>query len=213
MTEERFTVLKVPANETEMFDLLASRAPCWEYLLFGYHLRAGLQRTEVKWRDYALGYTMSVGPRFRGRDIADAVSERMSRVGPLSSNINRVISRQAQDAAFGLPGEEGDPDMIKHMADRLTKSYELLLDWADEFRSLRLPDDSNLGDLGAQMVSQPVSAFRAFVADYISQVEQMMSDLAGGGTGLKLQMTITFTIGDDLTRQVVAETKRLVKLR
>ncbi|WP_350351931.1 hypothetical protein ABS642_01030 [Microbacterium sp. A8/3-1] len=212
MTESRFTVLKVPANETEMFDLLASRAPCWEYLLFGYYLRAGLQRTEVKWRDYTLGYTMSVGPRLGSDDVSAEISDRLSRMTPLVTNIDRIISPRAQETAFGLPGEEGDPDMIQHMADRLIQSYELVLDWADDFRSLRLPGESDLGDMGAQMAAQPLEAVRAFVFDYIAQVEQMMSDLADGKRGLKLQMTIAFKVDDDLTRRVVAETKRLVEL-
>jgi len=212
MTEERFTVLKVPVNETEMFDLLASRAPCWEYLLFGYHLRAGLQRTEAKWRDYTLGYTMTVGPRLRSDDVSAEVSDRLSRISPLVMNIDRIISPRAQEQGFGLPGEEGDPDMIKHMADRLIQSYELLLDWADDFRSLRLPGESELGDLGAQLVAQPLGAVRAFVFDYVAQVEQMMSELAAGKRGLKVQMTIAFEFDDELNSRVVSETKRLVEL-
>jgi hypothetical protein len=211
MSESRFTVLTVPTNETEMIDLLASRPPMWEYLLFAYYIRAGLQKTEVKWRDYMLGYTMRVGERIAREDVASAVSERISRVRPLIVNIERVISPRAQELAFGAPGEPGDADMIEHMAARLIRSYELLLDWADEFRSLRFHEETTLGDTGAEWVSQPLHAYRAFVADFVTQVEQMMHDLKAGRTEIELTFKITFEMQDGQTDRIIAEMERLAQ--
>jgi hypothetical protein len=39
-----------------------------------------------------------------------------------------VLASDVQDAAFGLPGEPGDPDRIIHLAERFVSVQEELLD-------------------------------------------------------------------------------------
>lgn len=206
------TVLTVPTNETEKLDLLATRPMLWEYLLFGYYLRSGLTEHETKWRDYLLGYTLSVGPQITRAETGAAVSERMSRAKPIIANLDRVLSDQAQTAAFGEPGEPGDPEMIKHLAQRLIQSYAGLLDWADEFRSLRFDGETNLGDLGAEMVSQPIRAYRDFVEDFIVQIETALAQLATGHEGgIEMTLRITFDLEPGLTDRVIQETERVAR--
>lgn len=199
-------IITVPRDESARLELLALRPPAWEFLLFGAALHAGLNRTEPKWRDHQLGYTMNVGPIIAKDQLAEAMQDRLTRVTFIASNIERVISKRAQDTAFGLPGEPGDPDLIEHMAGRVIMLYEQLLDWAAEMRSLRLPDNAeSITELGASFAAQPILASRAFVKEFISVLE---GELAKFALDPEYSMNITMAIHFDVD---TADSKAFVK--
>lgn len=205
------TQTTVPRSETEKLELLTVKPSAWEYLLFGYYLRAGIGRAEEKWRDYSLGYTLKVGPVVEADDVPSFVSEHMSLASGLAENVERVMSQRAQELAFGLPGEPGDADMIEHMASRLVSLYEALLDWASDLLAVRFPEGSNLGEMGSQLVSQPIEAVRAFSRSFVDDLEDGLRRLRDDPEQeLNLQLTLSFEIDEAAADQMVAEVKRIV---
>jgi hypothetical protein len=205
----------VPRNPSDRLELLVTKPPSWELLLFGAHLLAGLRRTETKWRDYSMGYSISIGPVIQSEDIPAAVSERMSRAGALVSKVEQIISPHAQELAFGAPGEPGDPSLIAHVADRLIYMYELMLDWADEFMSLRFdvtdgaPED--LSRRGALLMWDPINQVRTFVDEYVVLLESKLDELARGTSntaGIEMRLELSFADGE--VDSFIADVKQAV---
>ena len=199
MTDGRL-IVRVPRDESSRLELLSVRPPAWEYLLFGYALHSGLARTEPKWRDYHLGYSMQVGPAIPMSDLGPVLEDRASQAGSIASNITKVISQKAQETAFGLPGESGDSDLIEHMGGRLILLYEQLLDWAQEVRSFRVESKAErLPELMAALVAQPITETRSFVQSFIEQVEAAVAAMAAGAEEpMNVSMYLTFDVTDDV---------------
>ncbi len=214
MTDSHYPVTQVPKDPSAVLELLGSRPPAWEWLYFASCLHEHLASVETKWRDYTLGYSMSLGPQIAKSQLADWASDMMSRATPIARNVEKVISAQAQVAAFGAPGESGDPALIDHMAGRLIGMYEQLLDWADDFRAARLPSgtDERLQEVGVMFVSQPIAAIRAFVSDYVVNLEEALNKLAVGLTEhLEIAMGLVFEIDPAVIKEFNALMKKAVR--
>ena len=203
----------MPRDPSAILDLLSSKPPAWEWLLFAARLQEGRAAIETKWRDYTLGYTMSVGPKISKAQLADWASDMMSRGAPIAQNLEKVISQQAQLAAFGPPDESGDAELIDHMAKRLIGLYEQLLDWADDFRAARLPSGTDrLQDVGVMFVSGPIASVRSFVDDNTSQLEDALAKLAAGSAEhIELTMMLTFEIDPAVPKEFQKLLKRAVR--
>jgi len=213
MENDKF--LAVPRDASERLDLLSARPPGWEYILFGYALRLGLARTEVKWRDYHLGYTMEIGPAVALSEVLSSFSDRMSRVSAIIGNLEKVISAQAQEAAFGLPGSPGDAALIEHMGSRLMMMYEQLLDWAQDIRALRLPTPAkSLPEMAVAFIAQPVGETRDFVEQYIHRLETgLAARAAGSEEPINLVMTLKFEIAPAISRAYSRELKKVSRAK
>jgi hypothetical protein len=205
LTDALYPITKVPRDANAIRDLLSSRQGAWEFLLFAARLQEYRAAVEPKWRDYTLGYTLSLGPQVSADEIGPWTSDMMSRSTLIAKNLEKVISQQAQDAAFGLPAVNGDPELIDHMAKRLIGLYEQLIDWADDFRAARMPSGTErLKDLGVMFVSQPIAAVRAFVDDYTVSLENAMALLAAGSAEqIVIPMSIVFEIDPAVSEEFI----------
>jgi len=104
--------------------------------------------------------------------------------------LNRVLDSDAQDLAFGAPGESGDPDRIEHLATRLIGLYENLLDWARNLRGINVSNDFRAAfELAARLVDLPLRQIREMVDDYAAKVEQIPEKLLRGES-VHLEMTL-----------------------
>ncbi|MGH8542995.1 MAG: hypothetical protein ACREX3_05030 [Gammaproteobacteria bacterium] len=206
-------ITKVPRDRSGHLELLFTKPPYWEYLLFGTTLLVGLERAEPKWRDFQLGYSMMIGERIDQDGLLSEIDERFSRAMAIASNGERVVSQHAQLAAFGEPGHPGDVALIEHMGNRLITMYEQLLDWASEFRSLRLPERaSRLPDMGAAFVAQPINAIRQFVIDFVSSLEKSLTKLAAGSDEhIQITMHLTFDLDSKTSKTFLKELKRATR--
>jgi hypothetical protein len=203
-------VRQVPRDESGRLELLATRPPLWEYLLFGNVLYVSRSAYEARWRDYQLGYSLKVGPLIEPTQILDMISERMSRAAAITSNLELILAPAAQERAFGNPGEPGDAALIEHMAVRLIDLYALLLEWAEETRALRVPDwAERLKGLAVSFVRQPLQRAHDFVDEFIAEIEQAIADLADGSSQVTITMKLTFTIDDALVREFQKERRRI----
>lgn len=197
-------VTSVPRNASERLELLGCRPPAWEYLLFGASLLSGLHRTEEKWRDYVIGYVATPGPALADREVAHEVGDLMSRGQFVASSIERVISPNAQEAAFGRPGEPGNVDLIEHMGSRLIGLYEQMLDWHAELRALRVSDRAQVVVSAAHAtLSQPPQAVRDFAFRFVEQLEQRLRRRASGDEApIIIVMELTLSVDDAAVKRL-----------
>jgi hypothetical protein len=214
MTEPTTWTMKVPTDVSGRMELLAVRPMLWEFLLFGTVLHAGIERTETKWRDYHLGYSMNIGPVVIKDELLATFNEKLSRSSFVVSNLSKILSQPAQEAAFGLPGLPGDANLIEHMANRLIDLYEQLLDWTDGIRSLRVPGGpaEDLREAAVAFVSQPIAECRAFVPRFIASIEEVLIRLKGGEEKpIHIAMELTFKVSDDVPKQYKALLRRALR--
>lgn len=207
-----YSIRTVPRDESGRLELLATLPPLWEYLLFGNALFRLRAIHEARWRDFKLGYTLKVGPVVERKQLSTTMSERLSYASAITSNLERILDPPAQEQAFGRPGEPGNVALIEHMATRLIDLYSLLLEWAEETRALRVPDEAKrLRELLARFASQPLQCTHDFVDEYIASLERAISRLAAGEGHQEISMQLTFEIEDDLLKEYKKEFRRVMR--
>lgn len=204
-------VLRVPRNDSGRLELLASRPPLWEYLLFGNVLYASRDACEDGWRDFQLNYTLKVGQAIAPERIPQTFSERFSHAAAITGNLERVLAPSALERAFGRPGESGDSTLIQHMATRLIDIYASLLNWAEETRALRVPDwAERLKELSIDFVRQPIERTHDFVDEFTLKLEEALAKVAAGeDEQIVVTIELTFEVDDDVVRRFDRELRRV----
>jgi hypothetical protein len=107
-----------------------------------------------------------------------------------------VIGQEAQNRAFGLPGEPGDPVKIKHMTMRFGDLYEEILDWAASLRGTICNEDCQpvLWAL-AKYADQPVRTVHSFANRVVVEMSRISDHIArGGDERLHISLELTFDI-------------------
>ena len=164
----------VPRTIEEQRQLLSQRRDLWEYLLYASVLLMRRASIEEKWRDHEILYARRTGQYLEGWEAVNYI-KRATRVATgILDNFNRVLAVNAQELAFGAPGEPGSPARIEHLATRLVDVYEELPDWARDLRGISVSKDfSNLFELTARLADGPARQIRDFVDDYVAQAEKL----------------------------------------
>ncbi|BCW12647.1 hypothetical protein NtRootA4_37080 [Arthrobacter sp. NtRootA4] len=209
-----YPVSRVPKDPSDMRNLLATKPPMWEYLLFAASLYEGKKRVEPKWRDYHLGLVTAQGIAVAEMEVIDVLQESLSRLEAIVGNLDRLMTKEAQLAAFGAPGEPGDGDFIKHLAGRVIDMYEGLIDWATQIRSTRFPDNAkHMAELAADYAAQPIAETRRFIDDVVKDLERVMDRLVSGERSdtITLEMPIVFVIPEPVLKAYKDGLKQIVR--
>ena len=206
-----FLVRRVPRDESGRMELLTLRPLLWEYLLFENVLYVSRAKHEIRWRDFQLNLTLRVGPIVEAKDLPHVLSERFSYISSIVGKVGNIFDSTVQERAFGKPGEHGDAGLIEHMASRLIDLYVLLLNWAEETRALRLPEEAErLQELLIAYIRQPLHQIYNFVDSSISKLEEAIDNLASGKTEYEnIDLHLTFEIDDALSRDFNEELRHV----
>lgn len=193
---------RVPRTASEVSDLVAERPAGWEYLLFGAILLDGNQKLDGKYRDHLIGYSRISENVVSDRVLPEEVRRRLDHVLSITAFFNRLLRPDVQDAAFGKPGEPGDPDRIRHIATRMCSVEEDLLDWAASVRATAVSSGEarRLIDALAHYADQSIEAIRGFISNYVQQADTLHEKIMTG-EAVDLTITISFSIPEDVTRE------------
>ncbi|MEU3354304.1 hypothetical protein [Streptomyces sp. NPDC037389] len=186
----------------------------WEYLLFAGELHVGLKDLESKRFDYSLGHRV-IGQALPGEAEASAYLTAAFAEGQrIASDVNRWMSQEAQDKAFGLPGEPGDRELITHLAGRLLEVYESLIDWSIDLRSARPPAHMfRLFELASRFMQASIGSFESFVETLVEETDRASAALARqDGEPLRLTVDYVMTVEPEVMKEFDKE-KRKVKRR
>lgn len=197
-----------PRNHEQIHQLLDERPPGWEYLLFGGVLRQGMDELALAWRDCQLRLPSAPYRRLGEDEVAGFLSEAFGRLSWIIEPLSRVF--EAQEDAFGKPGEPGDEQLIEHFAGWIISVYRQLLDWAGAVRSADPPEELRKAvELSAHGADAPIQAIREFVDRTVAQLERIPEHLARPEEeredGLHLELTLTLSADDALLDEAVAE--------
>ncbi|MFI7676789.1 TIR domain-containing protein [Actinophytocola sp. NPDC049390] len=182
---------RVPRTEAEFAVVLRERPTAWEYLLWFGLLKQGLDALEDKYRDHQIGYAVRNGRFVRPADAVELIERNLGVLLSLVDGFDRILSAQAQDAAFGREGGAGDPDRIRHLARRLVGLYEEFLDHAADLRATSAVSSAfrEMLDLQARMANEPIERIRGLVTELVREGDTLV-ERAEAGTDVVLAVPL-----------------------
>jgi len=202
-------ISRVPRTEIERQQVLAERPPGWEYLYFAGQLLHERDVVEAKYHDHEIRYTPPTGEFVDAERVMDYLHRSLIEIGNLAANFNIIMDAEAQERAFGAPGEPGDTDRLAHLAKRWNGLYEGFMDWAARLRGVSVHDDFRQAfELLARYADDPVITYRIFVDDFVSQIDNLPAAITAGEP-IHVDMTLTFVIPREVSKAYDAEFKRL----
>jgi len=201
---------RVPRTADEEAMLLRSRPPAWEYLLFAGVLRRQMQDVEPRWRDHEIGYVVPSGQSLSDAEAVEMLSAVFGRAGALTSNVARILAPQATEAAFGAPGQPGDPERIEHLTRRLVDVYAGLLDWAADLRGALVSDRYRRSfEIASHVVDMPLRQIRAFVEATVTEIDGIPAwRRKPDREPRQIELTLVLTVDEALISELNAEIAR-----
>lgn len=196
--------------------LAAERPPGWEFLLFARALRERRDALESKWRDHELALPSRTRRYIEDDQIASFVSRAFGRLGSIMEPLARVF--EGQEAAFGAPGEPGDPVRIEHFANWIMGAYEDMLDWEAELRAADVSDQfERTLELASRCADRPLSEVREFVDELIARVGEIpayleLPEAEREANPLRIEATLVVTADEPLMAETVRELQRALGL-
>lgn len=179
------------------------RGPGWEYLLLTDELEVGYDSLRSLRLDVEAGFSRPSGVRLEsGHAVAAAISQWSDDAVTWSGNIGRLLAGPTLEAALGAPGEPGDAERIVHLASALTRTYEGLLNWAQEVRGASAPEWARPTlEALSRYTEQPIESYGEYVDRWKHEVRPVLLAARSGSAPdepLTLDMPLVFTIPDEI---------------
>jgi hypothetical protein len=169
------------------------------------------QELESKFRDHELGYARPSDHALSEEEARSLITGTPTALRTLSGNLNRVLDPATTEAAFGPPGQPGDPDRIEHIATRLIEIYEAFLDWSARLRAAAVPERfERAAQLASALADNPVHEIRSFVDQTVAEFDRAPALLREKrDEPVQIRQTLTLTIDDQVLKKFNKEVKRL----
>ena len=192
---------RVPRTPSEAATLVGERPAGWEYILFSYWLATGVDRRNDAYNDHRLQFALG-GEYLPTAELAGYIQAEFAQLAAVTETFERLLLGPAQVTAMGARGEEGDPDLIEHLASRMLLIYDELLIWSRRLRSATTSLEEGRAALRAlaDYANQPIEAVRDFVTDLRDRMDGLNATLEHGES-VELQLVVAFEIPDQVSRQ------------
>jgi TIR domain len=202
----------IPLTQPEIEVLKNDRPDGWEWYLFAGILVQGKMALEDKWRDHTIGLKLTNAPRLTNRQEAITyVKSALDQVKTIVGNLDRIISLEMQEEAFGPTGTHGDWDLDVYMGSRFVGLYEQLLSWAAEVRSANVPDDwVRCFEILSTYCDQPIDAVRASIDKFAEFARSIPAHLEDpDAPQLRVDIPLKFELDPATAAAFSAEMQRL----
>jgi TIR domain len=198
-------LLRSPRTLEQKRELLAQRPEAWEYLLYSGVLWQQRQALESKWRDHELGYARRTGQHLDDSEALTLLSSSMKDLSVCMANMLKMLDPQARERAFGLPGQNGNPALIEHIATRFIEVYEEVLDIAARLRGTGVSNNmAPVMDTAAHLTDTPLKEIRDFIDQIVVETDNIPDRLALDEP-IVITLTLTLTIDDEVKNRLERE--------
>lgn len=190
----------VPRTSDGIQALTEQQPGSWEWVLYAAVVRQGIEGFEEQYHDHVLGYARANGQHVPLGSLPDALQRAFSELDLIAERFNRVLTVEAQAAAFGLPGEPGSVERITHLATRLTEVHGDLLAWSARLRGTTTQGSEARAvlDALAHYTDASLAEMRDFSTRLVASLEEVL--VAEDSTEpVQLNLTIAWVIPDEAT--------------
>ena len=198
----------VPRSPAAEAELLRSRPPPWEYLLWGGVLLRRLQELEPRWQEHTQHQRRPATREMGEREAVDEIgsSRAFQRAAAIIADATAGMkSAETQEQAFGKLGEEGDPDNITALATSLMGGYEGLLEWSAQLRADGVPPRlRKIYDAVSDLADTPLQQYRDYVDRVVAELDKLPEALRDGKE-ITLELKLTLTIDEAAKSRLQAE--------
>jgi hypothetical protein len=202
-------VERTPRTPEEEALLLSSRPDGWEYLLFASTLLRERNALDPSWHDHELGYTKPHGPPLEGYEAHALLLSAIGEARVISGNLEKLLSPESTERAFGALGESGDPDFIRHLADRVIDTYRQYLDWSARLRGANvLGVFERAFEISAQFVDGPIRQIREWVDVVVAEMDRLPERIRNKET-ITMTLTLTIAMNEGTEEEFDTEMRRL----
>lgn len=201
---------RTPITPQAVKALTGEKPKGWEYLLYTGVVWQGVRELDDKYREHFLRYAPRNGVVEQGNGL-DAIRDRNVLLGEIIQvAVDTVFTTQAQEAAFGAPGQPGDPDRIIHLGGLFVRTYDEILDWARQIHgtSYANGDARVAARLQARFADQQLLAMHQVVAD-LREVADTLVERLTAGEEINVTVPLVFEVDPELEAEFVVATRRL----
>ncbi|MFD3976095.1 caspase domain-containing protein [Streptomyces cyaneofuscatus] len=203
-------VPKVPLTLAGRDELIRTKPPQWDYLLYASSLRLGMDSLSEKWARYEAGRS-SKSRRMSVAQLCHYVDNSLDKIQKITSRIDECLSQELQDKAFEVSPDHADPELIKRMASELVGVYEDYMDWAMAIRGIVAPHRAaRLIEMTALIADTPVRQVKDFINQYFSEIDALGDRYATGeAASISVNLTLEITVDNGILEAFLDERKRL----
>ncbi len=187
----------IPLSREQLSELLSTRPPLWEFLLFAGVLWREMQEVEPKWQDYTRG-VFQTGPLLTDTEALVLASRTLRGGQACISDLLDNFEPAAREA-FGASGSPGDPNQIENLGVRIVARFDELLDLAATARRARTGDIvARLLDVTGAASDQQIRQLHAWVYRVVKDVSHLPVAASKPGLGRPF-LDLSLTLGNEET--------------
>jgi hypothetical protein len=198
-------ITRVPRTRDEEARLLEAQPGGWEYLLWGAVLLRKRNDLEPKWREHEARHRRPSDVELTESEALDRVSRVFDGAQGIAQGITGQLTPEAQERAFGRPGEPGNPELIAGSAAGIVAGYDELLEWSAGLRADGVPDRFRaIFDLASEFADLPLRQMREFIDRVVEQFDDIPSALKEDRP-IRLELTLTLAVDEDVAARFQRE--------
>ncbi|WP_052073515.1 TIR domain-containing protein [Rhodococcoides fascians] len=195
---------RVAKTARELQELIATRPPAWEYLLWASVLEQGRDSFADARRDHALEVAAIRGERLREwHNVVGRVQDTLTDVNHVIHLLRKILDPAAFDGAVGGRGETGDADKILHIGQKFVDMYGRLLEIAADLRGTAVPTEYvHIMDMAAHLCDKPLDGIDAFINNLVPSINAIPPKLIAGES-VEMSLAVKVHVDDQLGDQLL----------
>jgi hypothetical protein len=191
-----------PAAEAEIRQISSNQDPGWEYLLFAARLDAGA--ASVAHRGGAVDAERSFEPAMGKAKAVRTMNEDRQAAVEHVGRFEELFDEHEVTAAFGAPGEPGDPNKITALAEELLIHYDAMLQWRQRAQGGRAEGLDELLALHAKLLDRPIQQVEDYIdrwVDLATRLPRLLDDAESAGRPIEIDMSLVLTADEALIQR------------
>ncbi|MFI6102404.1 TIR domain-containing protein [Lentzea sp. NPDC051213] len=203
---------QTPITPKSVAALVREKPRGWEYLLYVTVVAQGLAELEQKYWEHFLRYAPRNGAVEHGSGI-DLIRDRnvvLSEI--IKVAVEALFTAQTQEAAFGAPGEPGQPDRIVHLGGLFVRTFDEILEWARGIHGTSYANEHarTAARLHAQFADQQLRAMHTLAQDLRAVADTLVERLTAGER-IDMTVPLIFEVDPALEREFKAALEKLTR--